>query len=280
VTAGRLPETNALAVSFNAMLDSLNESQASLERVHRKMLKQRALADMGKFSLMIAHEFKNPLGIIKSSLDILKKDIDMNVGQTMVDYIEDEIVRLNRLIEDFLLFSKPVDPVLREVDLNQTFADVAQRIQMIYSEEDIHFILKIPSTAVIASADRDLLIRAFGNIIENACEAVLPCGKIELTATVEDDTRFWKALIADTGTGLDPGITQKIFDPFFTTRAKGTGLGLAFVAQVIKSHHGFVMAENRTGGGALFTVEIPMVVMDPPSDMIDHRSLEGSRRMN
>lgn len=275
VTPGRLPETKALAVSFNAMLDSLNESQKSLDRVHRKMVKHKVLADMGKFSLLIAHEFKNPLAIIKSSMDILKRDIDLSSDQTMVDYIEDEIVRLNRLIEDFLQFSKPVAPVFREVDLNQMLADVGKRFEMIYSEEKIHFTSNIPSTPAIAVADRDLLIRALGNIIRNGCDAVNPHGKLELTATMEAHTHFWKAEIADTGTGIDPDVKQKIFEPFFTTRAKGTGLGLAFAAQVIKSHRGFIMAENRRDGGALFTVEIPLELIDQPLENRGHRITEG-----
>ncbi len=103
---GKLPETRAVALSFNTMLDSLEKSREAFERVNREMSRQKTLAEVGKFSLMVAHEVKNPLGIIKSSLDMLKPELPDASNNIMVIYIEDEIQRLNQLIEDFLLFAR------------------------------------------------------------------------------------------------------------------------------------------------------------------------------
>ncbi len=253
---GKLPETRALATSFNAMLDSLKESQDNLGRVTREMMKQKTLAEMGKFSLMVAHEVKNPLAIIKSSLDVMKTELNLSSDHTMVGYIEDEIFRLNQLIEAFLKFAKPTKPTFREVDLNQLMIDVVDRFKLLHDENNPNIVISLPTQPVNALADRDLLIRAFDNIIKNAVEATGPNGRIDITASA--DTDQWRVQIADDGAGIDPAHKQRIFEPFFTTRAKGTGLGLAFAAQVLKSHGGFVMAENRDPGGAVFTVELPV----------------------
>jgi nitrogen fixation/metabolism regulation signal transduction histidine kinase len=101
----REPFGRELAVAFNVMLDSLERNRRSLEEAKEQMRRQKTLAEMGRFSLMIAHELKNPLSIIKCSLDVLKKDFALSSDNTMVFYIEDEIMRLNRLIGDFLIFA-------------------------------------------------------------------------------------------------------------------------------------------------------------------------------
>jgi signal transduction histidine kinase len=256
VMPGRLPETRALAFSFNAMLDSLQKSQHALEKVHQEMTRQRALAEVGKFSMMIAHEVKNPLAIIKSSLDIMKREFSIGSDHTMVAYIEDEIMRLNRLIEAFLQFARPTKPTFRDVDLNRMLSDVVNRFQMLHAEDGLEVRAVLPQTAALARADRDLLIRAFDNLIENACQAAGPRGWVKVTSTIAH--QCWQVGISDSGDGIDPAIQQRIFEPFFTTRNKGTGLGLAFAMQVLQSHGGTIEATNAQEGGAEFIVHIPL----------------------
>ena len=127
---GTLPETRELAVAFNVMLDSLERNRRSLEEAKEQMRRQKTLAEMGKFSLMIAHEFKNPLSIIKSSLDVLKKDVALSSDNTMVFYIEDEIMRLNRLIGDFLTFARPVAPSFCHTDVNALLKEIVTRFEL------------------------------------------------------------------------------------------------------------------------------------------------------
>jgi len=258
VSPGKLPETRALALAFNAMLDYLDQSQKALERANREMVKQKVLADMGRFSMMIAHEVKNPLAIIKSSLDILKTDLNLNSDQTMVAYIEDEIVRLNKLIEAFLRFARPAKPVCREVDLSQMLTDVVERFEMIHHDRPITINLDPGNGPVVACVDRDLMVRAIGNVIKNACEAAGTDGTVTVTVSRDSASDCWRVAIADTGEGIDPAHLQAIFEPFFTTRSSGTGLGLPFAAQVVKAHGGFIIAENSPSGGAIFTIEIPV----------------------
>lgn len=256
VQPGTLPETRELAVAFNVMLDSLERQRRSLEEAKEQMRRQKTLAEMGKFSLMIAHELKNPLGIIKSSLDVLKKDCALSSDNTMVFYIEDEIQRLNRLIGDFLMFARPVTPSFCRTDLNALLKEIVARLELQQAGTSCEIRTDIPSEPCYAQADPDLLIRAIGNVIKNAVEANGDKCVVEVTATRLTDA--WRAEIADDGEGIDPENIDKIFNPFFTTRAKGAGLGLAYASQAIKAHGGAISAENRPEGGALFRVEIPV----------------------
>ena len=253
---GSLPETRELAVAFNFMLDSLEENRKSLEKTNEQMRRQKTLAEMGKFSLMIAHELKNPLGIIKSSLDILKKDYALSSDNTMVFYIEDEIRKLNRLIGDFLMFARPVQPSFDRTELNALLREIMMRFELQKTGTRCEIRSQIPSGSCYAQVDSDLVIRAIDNVVKNAVEANGNQGVVEVAATRRGMT--WTVEIADNGEGISPENMDKIFNPFFTTRADGVGLGLAYASQAIGSHGGRISAENRSGGGALFKLEIPV----------------------
>lgn len=255
VELGNLPETRELATAFNAMLDSLAESSKALDAANQEMIRQKMLAEMGKFSLMIAHEVKNPLSIIKSSLDILKKDIGPLADDMMITYIEDEIKRLNRLIEDFLSFARPAMPSFRRIDVNSMLVECIERFEIQMTDKPVVIERNIPDMPCFIEADPDLLNRAIGNIIKNALEAGNGNGKIEIDAVCEKNQ--WVLKISDRGGGIDPENIDSIFEPFFTTRAKGTGLGLAYTHQVITAHGGSVSAENNKSGGAVFKIVLP-----------------------
>ena len=252
---GGLPETNELALAFNAMLDSLESSREALREANERILRQNTLAEMGKFSMMIAHEVKNPLSIIKSSLDILKTDFAFLSSDTMVLYIEDEIMRLNRLIEDFLAFAHPARPLFRRVDMNALLKEIVIRAELYKKGSPVIIDSNICPEPCYANVDSDLIIRAVENILKNAFEANGHKGVVKVGAFRRGD--IWTLEIKDQGEGIEPENTGKIFEPFFTTRSKGTGLGLAYVSQVVMAHGGSVTAGNRGQKGAVFHLEIP-----------------------
>jgi signal transduction histidine kinase len=256
VQPGKIPETRSLAMDFNGMLDSLSTSREALDRVNREMIKQKSLAEVGKFSMMIAHEVKNPLSIIKSSMDILKKDMGLTSQNTMVAYIEDEIRRLNRLIEDFLSFARPMRPTFCTVDLNDVVRSLLERFEMLTNESDVTIQAEISNDPVRVFGDSDLIARGLGNILKNACEAVGDKGEVSVVTQINDG--YWIIEISDSGEGIAPDNIQKVFEPFFTSRASGTGLGLAFTRQVVEVHGGSITARNAETGGAVFRVEIPI----------------------
>jgi signal transduction histidine kinase len=254
-----VPETKNLALAFNSMLDSLQWSSQALEEAYQDMMQQRTLAELGRFAMTIAHEVKNPLGIIKSSLDMLKKEYGLTSDDMLVGYIEDEIQRLNRLIEDFLLFSKPAKAALVPIEMNGFLLQTVQRFEMQFRTGDIHMKTQLPSHEVWIRGDSDLLTRAVHNVLKNAIEASRLQGKLQVLASVEDNDILVR--VRDQGPGIDPGLQEQIFDPFFTTRSQGTGLGLAYVAQVIAAHKGRIEAGNWDKG-AEFRITLPLLGND------------------
>lgn len=256
---GSLPETRRLALAFNAMLDSIDESRAALAEADKEMMRQGFLAEMGKFSLIIAHEIKNPLGIIKASADVLRKRRGGATDQTMLEYIDDEVKRLDRLVEHFLVFARPVRPSFRTVDLNGLIKETVDRFKIQKNTAFDNIRTDIPFEKCDVQADPDLLSRALGNIIKNGCIAAEGKeGIVLVRAFCKDNT--WIVEISDRGEGIPTENMDKIFEPFFTTRSKGSGLGLPFASQVIRAHGGEIIAENRPEGGALFRVKLKIGV--------------------
>ena len=255
-SVGSLPETRELAKAFNTMLDTLRQNRIELEEANREIIRKSTLAEVGKFSMMVAHEVKNPLSIIKTSFDMLKGNAGLSSEDTMVYYIEDEIRRLNKLIEDFLAFARPSNPVFREVDLNAMLKDLLERFEFSSIKGATKVTNNIPAEPCIADADPDLLKRAIDNILKNAVEAGPRDGKVAVSASCGNGR--WIAVIEDEGEGIREEDIARLFEPFFTTRSKGTGLGLAYALQVLKAHRGSITAGNRPSAGAVFRVEVPL----------------------
>ena len=256
VEPGGLPETRDLAVGFNAMLDSLKWNRDALENAYQEIIQQNSLAEIGKFSLMIAHEVKNPLSIIKSSLDVLKSDPAVSKNDTVIYYMEDEIRRLNRLIEDFLAFARPGRPCFRHVDVSALLREIVEKFEIQKGGAGVEICSKIQPEILHEKMDPDMFARGIANIFKNAFEANGDKGEVRIAASVENETV--RVDIEDQGAGIDKGDIHRIFEPFYTTRSKGTGLGLAYAFQVISVHNGAITAQNRRQGGACFRVEIPL----------------------
>jgi signal transduction histidine kinase len=250
--AGNTPETIKLADAFNEMLDSIAKGRKTIVQAQEKMAKQETLVEVGKFSMMIAHEVKNPLAIIKSSLEMLKRELDIPRENIAMAYAEEEIVRLNDLIESFLMFARPARPSFEKIDLNQLMYQVIIGFEIQYDQSLLEIKSSIPGEPFYAKADFDLFSRGITNIIRNACEANQGKGIIDIS--IKSINKKWQVFVKDQGVGITNENSGKIFEPFFTTKAKGTGLGLAFADQVIKAHGGSIMEENSSQGGALFCV--------------------------
>lgn len=249
-----IPETRELALAFNSMLDSLDRSSKELEKLYQDMARQKTMVELGKFAMLIAHEVKNPLGIIKSSLDILKDETGLANDHPMVHYIEDEIRRISRLLEDFLAFSRPSRPQMREVELNSLVTDCVERFEIQAENALSAMVQEIDAEHFSIEADPDLLAKAIHNLLKNALESNDYSGKIFVRTYTADSK--WFLEVEDQGQGIALGMEEKIFEPFFTTRSKGSGLGLAFVSYVMDAHGGKVRGYNKDEGGAVFRLEL------------------------
>ena len=238
--------------------EAIIENRA-LERMRLKDQLSRAkhLSALGEMAAAISHEVRNPLGIIRSSAELLKKKVaSVDPANTIPDIIVEESSRLNNIITDFLNFAKPRNPsftpcrVEEVLEKNLTFLAPQlearnHRIQKSYQAD-------LPEI----SADSAMLYQAFLNILINAVQAMPDGGLISIDVRANHEAV--DVAFADDGQGISEDLLEKIWDPFFTTKEKGTGLGLKIVRNIIDLHGGNIRIRNRSEGGALVTIRLPL----------------------
>lgn len=246
-----LKETEALARAFSEMVSSLKSSRELLEKTYQEMAVQKSFAELGKFSLVVAHEIKNPLGIIKGAVDILKKEeATEEIKREMLTYIEDEVKRLDRLLKDFLSLAKPVSPKYKRVDVSEFFNSLIQRIRLDWPGLNINLELTVDGEF---NTDPQLMEGVLINMIKNACEA----GAKNILVKVDKEGDMLKIEISDDGKGIKEKDRDRIFEPFYSTKKGGTGLGLAYVSRVIMALKGEISVYPNEPRGTRFVIRIP-----------------------
>lgn len=229
------------------------------ERLKLKDQLSRAkhLSSLGEMVAGVSHEIRNPLGIISSSAELLKKKIALDDASNRIpDIIIEESGRLNNIITDFLNFAKPREPNRFSCRIE---AVIAKNIDFLSSQiEGGGYIVKTQydEKLPVVQADAEMLYQAFLNILINAMQAMPEGGTIDIVAK-SDRRSLWIAF-EDRGSGVPKEAREKIWDPFFTTKDRGTGLGLGIVKNIIEAHEGQIRLENRSQGGTRVSIRLPV----------------------
>jgi two-component system sensor histidine kinase AtoS len=230
------------------------------KRLEDQLVQNRNLVMLGSLVSGIAHEIKNPLGILMSSVEIvLNEKRPEDQRREAASYIKDEVRRLDERMKYFLAFAKP-KPLMREpVDVGTLLRKVANHYQGATHNLNFHVQPPMCSHLPTTMADPDLLHQVFLNLIINAENACPNGGVLSITTDLNDE--YIRVRFVDNGQGLDEENIMKMFDPFFTTKPDGTGLGLSIVHQIITSHRGKITARGNDGKPGL-TVEILLPVTE------------------
>lgn len=225
-----------------------------LKAIESQMELRNKLSSLGEISAGIAHELRNPMGVIAGYTKLLSKKADIALKPT-VDAISREIVVMDRIISDFLSFARPVELNLADIDLKS----IIEYCLMVTAEKrnDIHLQVEFDHVPTI-KGDAVLMRQAFINLIQNSLEAMPQGG--HLTIKVHSARHdFVDIIIDDTGHGISENVKDKIFLPFFTTKEKGTGLGLAIVHKIVISHGGSMQVDSSENG-TTFKLRLPAQV--------------------
>ena len=209
------------------------------------------LSSLGEMAAGMAHELRNPMGVIAGYAKMLARRIDPAMGH-IVDSIMNEIAVMDRIIGDFLSFARPTELTVTTVDLSQLIENCLSHPRT--AREDIVVYSEIDGIPAI-QGDEILLRQAFTNLVQNAFEAMPMGGTLRVAFSVDD--AGVEVAVSDTGHGIPETIREKIFLPFYTTKDRGTGLGLAIVHKIIVSHQGSVAVESGEGC-TTFRVRIPL----------------------
>lgn len=250
VTGG--DELAELSSTFNHMSERLGE----LQHLESQLRRRDRLHALGEVAMGLAHEIRNPLGIIKTATQLLHRRADLpETDKRHLEYVVSEVSRINDLITDFLDFAKPSAP-MRSTQLARPLVD--ELIGFCAPELASHNIdVRIDDQAPAATlyADARQLKQAGLNLIVNAIDAMPDGGR--LTVAISSDSSFTVISLSDTGQGIEPDMLERIFTPFVTTKASGTGLGLAKVFSIMESHDGRIECVSEKDAGATFTLYIP-----------------------
>jgi signal transduction histidine kinase len=256
---------SVIADRIGAIIERLRQSE-------REVLRAEQLAAVGQMAAGMAHELRNPL----TSMKILVQAAQARegnghpagetepgalprpgLGRRDLAVLEEEITRLERLVQTFLHFTRPPEPEKRRVEVRTLVEQTVGLVHGRASQRGGRIECRFPAEPVWLAVDPGQVRQVLLNLLLNALDAVPPGGAVEVG--VEAGPERWLTLrVTDTGCGLPAALGPRIFAPFVSTKETGLGLGLSICKRIVEAHGGAIEAANRPGGGAVFTVRLPL----------------------
>jgi signal transduction histidine kinase len=230
-----------------------------------KMYRADRMATLGELAAGTAHEIRNPLTSIRSTIQYLSNRIDDHEDKELAQGLISEVDRINGIIQDMLSFAKPEDLRIEETDFRGLISQILRLVESSAKSRGIEVEMNYKSKRKTINVDNNLIMQALINILMNAIQAIeSPNGRIliEVRDIVLDkrnsDRDFMFLLeIRDNGSGIPKDLQEKIFDPFFTTKQEGTGLGLSITYSIIHRHRGEIEFQSEQGKGTVVKIRLP-----------------------
>ena len=265
---------NRFAVENRKHVKRLEDLSGKLEETNRQLLRAEAdarraerLAALGQLSAGLAHEIRNPLGVIKGSADMLSRKVaqsDPLVGE-LAGYISSEVNRLNALVVRFLDFARPSKLETRPEKISEIVDRAAAAAVASIPDSGVKIERQYAENLPLVPLDAQLCEQVFINLITNgiqsmqaqdaALEKIL---RLSIQSEVSSGESGVGVVVEDTGPGVPQELREQIFNPFFTSKKEGVGLGLAIVAKILDDHRGWIRLESETTRGARFRVFLPV----------------------
>ena len=246
----------ALALTFGL---SRTVARQSVERdlLQVELRRSERLAALGKLLAGVAHEVRNPLTGIRSTVQLWQRGIGPDV-ESYGDLLS-EVDRLDGIVARLLHFSRADAQNLVDGDLNTVVAESARLIQGLAESQEVRVSLELAPSLPLVNMAPPALIQVFRNLTSNALHTMPSGGTLRLATRLDPTRSFIEASVADTGPGLSDATLPHLFEPFHTTKPEGTGLGLAIAREIALAHRGELRAANRADGpGAVFTLVLPV----------------------
>ena len=249
------------------IFQDLTEFRQMQEQVRR----MDRLAVAGELAAGIAHEIKNPLASLSGSIQMLRDEVDFGpMQQRLMDITMREAERLNALVNEFLLFSRPERAVDRSVEVNEVIEDT---LEMLKNSPELSRPIRIEKTLsknLWVHIDSQRLQQVIWNLVLNAVQEMKNSGRLSVATAIRTkrgsggaQEKLAEISISDTGPGILPENQGKVFDPFFTTKDQGTGLGLTIVHRIVENYDGKIFLDSDGRSGTTFTLHLPLAEEDP-----------------
>src|SRR6266849_10789456 len=257
---------------YQELAETLAETNRRLEQAQAEARRSERLAALGQLSAGLAHEIRNPLGVIRGSAEMLTQKLQGSdaLARELAGYISTEVNRLSALVTEFLDFARPLHAEPHLADLIALLDRVLQIVAGRFAAEQAtgkpvrverHYASGLPSVPLYES----LCEQAFLNLVQNAYEAMQDQNedhggtlRVEVQPATQNDREGVELRLADTGPGVPDALREEIFNPFVTTKKTGVGLGLSIVSKIVDGHHGSIRVEEGPQGGASFIIFFPL----------------------
>jgi signal transduction histidine kinase len=233
-----------------------------LQAAQEKLVEAERMATVGRLSLKVAHEVRNPIAAIELNAELLgdivqeRGGAEMEEATALVGSIREQVSALDALTEEYLAFARFPKPQFEEDSVNEMVASVVEFVRPLAVRQGIAVALHLDANVPLMEIDRSLLRQGVLNLIKNGLEALSQGGTLSVsTARVEDSVEI---TVSDTGPGIPPDVARRIFEQFFTTKPQGTGLGLSITRQIVEEHAGKIRWASTPGAGATFTITLPI----------------------
>ena len=254
----QLAEANRVeARRYQAAAEKLAEANRNLQEAEAAVRRSERLAALGQMSAGLAHELRNPLGTMKTSAELLVRNVESSneVVREMAGFIFSEVDRTNSLITRFLDFARPMALRLSKTDLGELIDRAITQVENRQPKFDVVIYKNYSPDVRPFLLDGELMERVIYNLLLNAAEASPPRGAITVKTRALEG--MVEVAVIDCGSGIEPRHKENIFNPFFTTKSTGVGLGLAIVSKIVDEHGGKVTVESEPGSGSVFRVYLP-----------------------
>jgi two-component system, NtrC family, sensor histidine kinase HydH len=226
------------------------------DRLHVELRRSERLAALGRLLAGVAHEVRNPLAGIRSTVQLWQRRIGPD-AESFGDLLS-EVDRLDGIVERLLHFSRADAQDLVEGDLNAVVAESARLARVPAESQGVKVDLDVAPALPLVAMAPPALVQVFRNLTTNALHEMPKGGTLRLATHLDTTRRFVEVSVSDTGPGLSGATLAHLFEPFYTTKPGGTGLGLAIAREIALAHRGEIHAANRADGpGAVFTLRLP-----------------------
>ena len=240
------------------MEEKIQKTTADLRKTEAQLIRSEKLAALGQLAAGIAHEIRNPLTSINILIHSLTENLPSGDSHREdLKVIEEEINRINEILDRFLRFAKPAPPLLERTDVASIFEETLQLIRP-RIEKQLIVVQKEFQALPIILMDREQMKQVALNLLLNAVQAMPKGGTLMLRGQNSEDGQWIRISIQDSGMGIPNEDMNKLFDPFFSTKEGGVGLGLSIAHRIIDQHHGKIEVESTPGEGTLFTIWLPI----------------------
>lgn len=244
------PEVQELSVAFEKMMADLIKTQANLTRAAK-------LAVVGEMAAAMSHEVRTPLGILRSSADLLLREPALTAeGREVLGFIVSETERLSNLVSSLIDSARPRALNFTTVDIDVL---IKKCIAMLQPQAQVKQILieNLTQQSIQIQCDAEQMMQVLMNLLMNAIQVLPNAGSIQVKSFC--DAKNATISVADNGQGISAENQAQIFEPFFTQRTGGVGLGLAVVRQIVHAHQGDIVYSASPLGGAQFTITLPIL---------------------